>query len=463
MTHIHLIGIGGTGLSAIARVLLEMGYTVSGSDKCTSANFDTITECGATTFLGHAPRYIQGADLVIRSSAIKDDNPEVVSARRLGIPVLKRADFLYQLTGEKATIAIAGTHGKTTTTAMVICMLINLEQDPSFIIGAVIKQLNTNAKAGKGAYFVIEADEYDHMFLGLNPWISLITNIEHDHPDCFPTPQDYQQAFHDFLDRTQINGTALLCNDDLGLQALITTRKHPAYTLMTYGINPKADYQAQHISINSSGCPKFDIIFKTKDGILLNLGTCDLQIPGEHNVRNALGALAIIHRLGLPLDKASQALANFEGTERRFDIVGEAEGITVINDYAHHPTQIRITMEAARQRFPRARLWAVWEPHTYSRTSTLADDFVTSFESADKVIITKIYAAREIDTGFTPIPIVAALPPEKGIYIPEFEDVVTYLLNNLMNNDVILVLSAGNALQISEKTFTALSNREKGK
>jgi len=461
MKHVHLIGIGGTGMSAIARVLLEMGYQVSGSDQHASSYFDALQQAGANTYLGHAADNVWGADLVIRSSAVRDDNPEVVAAKATGIPVLKRADVLELLMLNQLPLAVAGTHGKTTTTAMLICMLESMGQDPSYIIGALIKQLNANAKAGKGAYFVIEADEYDYMFLGLNPWVSVVTNIEHDHPDCFPTFEIYRQAFKDFLDRTRKNGSALLCLDDPGLKALLPELSTRDYQVLTYGLDKAADYQAHNLHVNKQNCPTFDLVFKTKEGLLLELGCCSLQIPGDHNVLNALAALAVIHRLGLPMDKALAGLAAFQGTERRFDVAAEIDGVVIINDYAHHPTQIRTTLQAARQRYPNSQLWVVWEPHTYSRPAALAPDFIEVLNQADQVIITQVYAAREVDNGYTPKPIAEALSSGKGQYIPDFTDVVTHLVDRLGQQDVVLVLSAGNAPQISALLQKALEKERK--
>jgi len=460
MRHIHFIGIGGTGLSAIARVLLESGYTVSGSDKTASTLFDALRKAGAHTYLGHTPENIKGADLVIRSSAIQDDNSEVIAARSLGIPVLKRADFMQQLLEGRTTIAIAGTHGKTTTTSMLVWILTQLQQDPSFIVGGVIKQLDRNAKAGNGPFFVIEADEYDRMFLGLNPQLIVITNIEHDHPDCYPTPKDYQLAFKDFLDRLKINGKGFLCIDDKGVNRLLKSVNRKQKNLLTYGFDKQADYQPHNIKIDKNGYPQFDVIYKTSDAVLIKLATLNLQVPGEHNIRNALAALAVIHKLDLPLQEAANALSEFKGTQRRFDILGQADGVTIIDDYGHHPTEIKATLQAARQRFPQSRIWAVWEPHTYSRTMTLESDFISALNHADKVIITKIYAAREIDPGYSPKRITDALPGNKGQYIADFEDVQTYLLKNLEKNDVVLVLSAGDAPQISKQTLAGLKIRE---
>jgi len=459
MRHVHFIGIGGTGLSAIARILVQRGYEVSGSDNFVSVYFNDIARDGAKTFLGHHPDNVRGADVVVRSSAIKDDNPEVISAIQLGIPVLKRSDFLPMLLKSSDTIAIAGSHGKTTTTSMILFMLHEIGADPSFISGAIVKQLATNAHAGSSDLFVIEADEYDYMFLGLNPLISVITNIEHDHPDCFPTPEAYMEAFVQFLSRQRPNGTAFLCVDDPGVRQLLTRDAVTLVNFKTYGLKSNTDYLASGLKLNPAGCFNFDFVLNSGKGAPNNLGNCRLLVPGEHNVQNALAALAVIHTLGFPLSEALNALSRFQGADRRFDICDPVAGITIVNDYAHHPTQIDHTIAAARTRFPGAPIWVVWEPHTYTRTAALEKDFCTSLSRADHVIITRIYPAREKDNGYTPLGIVDALGSKKACYIPDFDQVAGYLVRNLAENDVLLVLSAGNAPAISQKTLALLKDR----
>ena len=460
MKHIHFIGIGGTGLSAIARILLQQGYTVSGSDSVASNYFIEITRDGAKTMLGHDPDNILGADLVIRSSAIKDDNPEVKAAITQGIPVMKRSEFLPILLKDMDTIAIAGSHGKTTTTAMTIYVLNELGADPSFIAGANVKQFGTNARAGGSNLFVIEADEYDYMFLGLDPLISVITNIEHDHPDCFPTPEVYLDAFVQFLSRLRPNGTAFICTDDPGNVDLLKHENMKNLNIKTYAIGKSADYQAINLLHNPKGCMSFDVVFHHPQKGMVMLGNCSLSIPGRHNVQNALAALAVADSLGLQMIDALKSMSHFEGAERRFDILGSARGVTIINDYAHHPTQIASTLEATHARFPGSRIWVVWEPHTYSRTSTLEKEFISVLSDADQVIITKIYAAREANTGYLPLGIIDSLTSKKACYIPNFSQVVDYLVKFLQKDDVVLVLSAGNAPAISQELLENLKLKE---
>jgi len=458
MKHVHFIGIGGTGLSAIARVLLEKGYAVSGSDRAASPLFKAITAAGARTYLGHAAEQITGADLVVRSSAIPDNNPEVIAAKAQGIPVLKRADFLKELTKGKDTIAVAGSHGKTTTTAMLIWILEQLGTQPSFISGGIVNQLGCNARAGTGAYFVIEADEFDYMFLGLSPKIAIVTNIEHDHPDCFPTESDYLDAFRAFLVRVRPDGFALMCLDDPQSRTLFEKMKDSQIQLLSYGTSPIADYIAHDITVVEDET-KFIFSHNKIGGLTETLGTIKLSVPGHHNVLNATAALSAIHQLGMPINEAILALNNFQGTRRRFEILGNVEGRVIIDDYGHHPTQIAATLEAARSRYPHHRIIAVWQPHTYSRTQLLEEEYIRALSQADKVIVLKIYAAREKDEGYTAKTIAQSIADVEAHYLPNMEDATNFLLAELKPNDLVIVFSAGDATKISRDVLRELQLR----
>lgn len=459
MKHIHLIGIGGTGLSPIAQVLLEKGFMVSGSDREVSPLFNAITAAGAHTYIGHATEHIIGADLVIRSSAIPDNNPEVKAALAGGIPVLKRQAFLQELTAGKQTLAVAGTHGKTTTTAMLIWMLHRMGMDPSFISGGVVSQLASNAHAGTGDYFIIEADEYDYMFLGLSPEVAIITNIEHDHADCFPTPAEYLDAYLAFVQRVQTSGKLICCLDDPGVQDLLTALPKLEAQLWTYGTQQSAHYAAENITF-VDGYPQFDLKFTDQSGSQLHLGTVSLTVPGRHNVLNATAALSLIHQLGIPLAEAIEAIGAFTGAGRRFEVLGQVKGITVINDYGHHPTEMAATLEAARTRYPNQRLWAVWQPHTYARTQSLADRFVDALNLADQVMVLKIYAARDADPNYSAEQIADAFPSEKAVYSPNFEHAAENLIENLAPDDILIIFSAGDAVQLSQMVLDGLQKRE---
>ena len=456
MKHIHLIGIGGAGLSAIARVLLEKGYTVSGSDGVESALFNTVTAAGAHTFLGHSGEHVIGADLVIRSSAVPDDNPEVLAALKAGIPVLKRSEFLEELTQDKDTLAIAGSHGKTTTTAMLIWMLDQLGTDPSFIAGGVISQLECNARAGQGSFFAIEADEYDYMFLGLSPKIAVVTNIEHDHPDCFPTPADYHSAFASFLHRVRPDGLALICTDDPEAQSLFDELFEGNINILSYGTSPDTDYHADEIT-TVDGYPQFRLLHRLGRSRTEDLGVIRLRLPGFHNVLNATAVLAVAHQLGLSLLQARMAISTFRGVGRRFEVLGTAGGVTVIDDYGHHPTQLAVTLEAARFRYPESRLWAIWEPHTYTRTKMLEEGFTQALKIADRVVILKIYAAREANPGYSSEKIAAALPDRNARYFADFDAASRFLLDELMSGDVAIFFSAGYATKVSRAVLDGLT------
>lgn len=453
MEHIHLIGIGGTGLSAIAQVLLESGYRVSGSDRTLSPLAARIQAAGAQVFVGHDANNILGANVVVRSSAIPDSNPEVIAAQAAGIPVLKRSEFLGRITAGKWTIAIAGTHGKTTTTAMIAWMLNRLAQDPSYIIGGVAENLNTNAHAGQGPYFVIEADEYDHMFLGLNPEIAIITNIEHDHPDFYPTEADFFAAFRAFSRRVPPKGLLLYCVDDPGAVQLAHENNGTGRRAVGYGTQPAGQpYRAIDIKPVAGSGMQFTALCRDL------VRRVQLQVPGEHNVRNALAALAVADELALSVEEAIQALGEFRGTGRRFEVHSAAAEITLVDDYAHHPTEIRSTLAAARASYPGQRIWAVWQPHTYSRTRLLQADFAEAFKSADRVLVTEIYPARELAPadGYSAAQVVSEITQPTAIFVPELTQAADYLLAELRPGDVVIVLSAGDADWITRRLMETI-------
>ncbi len=465
MTHVHLIGIGGSGLSAIARLLLESGYTVTGSDRMLSPLAADLKTIGATIAVGHAAENVTGADWVVRSSAIPDDNPEVLAAQAAGIPVYKRADFLGQLMQTKIGIAVAGTHGKTTTSAMIAWMLTELGQDPSYIIGGVLTNLGVNAHAGDGLPFVIEADEYDRMFLGLKPLYAVVTNIEHDHPDIYPTPADFQAAFVDFANLIPVTGALIASAEDKGSSALMAEMRRTGKRVIGYRVAESHRTESGewmlglNVTPNRFGGYNFNAILRLY-GALQYLSGGQLQVPGLHNVRNALAALGVISLMGLDIRHASQALSEFKGTGRRFEVRGEANGVTVVDDYAHHPTEIRATLQAARARYPNSRVWAVWQPHTYSRVQLLFDDFVLSFSQADEVLVSEIYAAREAKQDFSAEKVVKAMKHPSAHFMAELADISDYLVAHLQPGDVLLVLSAGDADQVSAEVLARLQKNE---
>ncbi len=456
MAQIHFVGLGGAGLSAIALVLLERGIVVSGSDRQASPVLSRLQQAGATVMLTHRAENIRGADVVVRSSAISDENIEVQAAQKAGIPVLKRSEYLSQLLQQNQVIGVAGTHGKTTTTAMIAWMLHELGMDPSYIIGSTSVNLGSNAHAGAGPYFVIEADEYDGMFLGLFPSIALVTNIEHDHPDCYPTPDDFYRAFWDFSRNIVPDGVLIAGGDDPGAVRLAVEFAQEGGKSVLFGLdNPAVDYRGSHLRSNALG--GFDFTIYGCDGE--ELAQVALRAPGIHNVRNALAAFCVADLLDLPLAQSAQALSTFQGTGRRFEVRGEPGNVVVIDDYAHHPSEIRTTLAAARARYGGRRIWAVWQPHTYSRTRLLQTEFCRAFENADRVIVTEIFAAREpiSQDGFSAQSLVEQMRQDQKMvgkpvdFAESLQDAIDLLQTQVKPGDVILVLSAGDANQISDR------------
>ena len=458
MSRVHLVGIGGTGLSAIARVLLERGVSVSGSDQHMNALTTRLSAGGAAIAEGHDAANVHGAGQVIVSSAISPDNPEVLEARRLGIPVLKRAEFMQHLLAGKQVVAVAGTHGKTTTTAMIAFILDQAGLDPSFIAGGVVPGLATNARAGRGAHFVIEADEYDHMFLGIHPWMAVITNIEWDHVDCYPCMDDVCRAFAEFAHHVDPEGCVLACQDDptavrVMRDALDSADRERRPVLETYGLTAGADWQAESLTVNDLGGMRFSVARRGD-----RLGWFDTSIPGSHNVSNALATIAVAGRLGIAPPATAAALRAFTGVERRFEIKGTAAGVTVVDDYAHHPTEIRATLQGARQRYPGRRIWAVFQPHTYSRIKALFADFVDCFQDADHLVVTDVYAARELDDGSN---IGAALARETRLppatHCGTLDAATEFLANRTSQGDVVITLGAGDGYEIGERLLVRLA------
>ncbi|HSH02118.1 MAG TPA: UDP-N-acetylmuramate--L-alanine ligase [Anaerolineae bacterium] len=465
--HIHLVGIGGAGLSAIAWVLLGRNYTVSGSDQTANARTQALQEAGATIFIGHHPKNIDGADLLLVSSAIPTTNPEYQAALTQNLPIYKRDRFLGHLMADAHGLAIAGTHGKTTTTGLLAEIFITANQDPTVIIGGVLPSWGVNGRAGQGPHFIVEADEYDHMFLGLRPQTAIITNIEHDHPDIFPTPQSYQDAFHRFIQLLPPHGHLVTCYDDPGVQQFLNQPLPPNLITDTYGLdsNPNPThhhYHATDIRPNPLGGSDFLLTCFKADGSQQMLGLFRLRVPGDHNVRNALAAIAVAHRQNITIPQLQKALISFGGVGRRFQITGEVGQVTIIDDYAHHPTEIRATLAAARQQYPGRRIWAVWQPHTFSRTKLLLQEFAQSFTNADRVIVLDIFRSREKDDlGLSSANVVAAMSHSDVIHIPERRQAADYLRDRVHPSDVVLTLGAGDGNEVGRWLLTDLQARIK--
>lgn len=460
MAHYHFIGIGGAGLSAIARVLIESSHQVSGSDLVLSPMAEELKEMGVKVSIGHDADHVMGADVIIRSSAIPDSNVEVLAGLNAHIPVIKRVDFLNQLTAGKKVIAFAGTHGKTTSTAMCAWAFTELGLDPSYVIGGVSKNFGSNGHAGKGDYFIIEADEYDRMFMGLEPDVLVVTALEHDHPDCYPTESEYFQAFLDLTRLIKPAGTLITCRDDPGARKL-KTKAEGDFTKITYGKSESLDYLIKDVN-HTSGCGvSFTLVLPNNGSGRKTSEDITLPVPGHHNALNATAVLAVVDQMGLSVQNAKFALEHYKGTSRRFDILGTAGGITVIDDYAHHPTEIRATLSAARCIYPDRKIWTVWQPHTFSRTQKLIQDFKDAFKDSNQVIVTEIYASREKKQFYSSKEVVRLMDHPDTRQIAELDCVRDFLIENMQPGDVLLVLSAGDADRISHEVLSILRGKEK--
>ena len=462
---IHIVGVGGFGMSAIARVLLARGFAVSGSDLHANDLTRALTALGLVFFEGQAADHISGADLVLATSAAKDDNPEIAAARAAGLPVLRRQDVLGALMADQVGIAVAGTHGKTTTSAMIAHLLLAAQQDPTYIVGGVLRNTGTNAAAGHGPHFVIEADEYDRMFLGLRPQIAVITNIEHDHPDIYPTLDDVRAAFAQFAALLPANGLLIACAADADARALGLAQRAADRAVSLYGIgravlrDDPAGWWADALEPEPSGGIRFTVYQGERAR-----GMAQIALPGRHNVLNALAALVVAQHIGLPFDGATVALAAFQGTGRRSELLGTADNVTLINDYAHHPTEIRVTLEAQRA-LPGVRdVWAVWQPHTYGRLRTLADTFAAAFGAADHVLVTDVYSVREqitpgLDAAGIAARIRSAGHPDVR-YTGALDATAAALVEAVRPGDRVVLLSAGDLPRTGDTILAGLRAHE---
>ncbi len=440
--HIHFIGIGGAGLSALAHVMLGRGFVVSGSDPAApNEATDSLEKLGARIFSGHDAQNIAGADLIVATSAAPSDNPELVAAHDQRIPVLKRREFLREVTRGYDVIAVAGSHGKTTTTAMIATILENAGSDPTVVIGGTVPSWNANARVGKSNWFVMEADEYDYAFLGVEPKIAVLTNVDYDHPDLFPTREMYQNVFAEFLKQTRDDGVVVVCGDE---RAATRVAKASGKTMLCYGFDAENDWRAVNVYANEWGGNDFEIFFENAFAV-----SASLQVPGQHNVLNALAALIAANVANVKRETSIATLEKFSGVGRRFEIHGSFNGATLVDDYAHHPTEIRATLRAARQRFADARLVVLFQPHTFSRTRALLDEFVNAFEDADEILITEIYAARETDdSGLSSRELVEQMN-KRARYVETLEEAEKMLRAELRAGDVLLALGAGDVNQVT--------------
>ncbi len=452
----HFIGIGGSGISAIARVLLERGESITGSDMEMSPLALELQQDGATVFVGHSADNVNGATRVIRSSAIPDENVEIMNALQNGIPVLKRSEALREILQDQKVIAIAGSHGKTTSTAMLAWILLQLKQAPGYIVGGSLTNTGNNAAAGDGKLFVIEADEYDYMFLGLSPSIVVITNVEHDHPDIFATEQVLFEAFQKFVNRIEKNGQLIYCLDDPGASQIGEVARSQGYSTLSYSLSETiADFQAVEIEARNGSGYTFNFSAPGEEEIPV-----ELLIPGRHNVENAVAVLAAIHLLDLPLGAAAEALGTFLGTSRRFEKAGTAQDILFYDDYAHHPTEIKASLSAARDFYPNKRIIALWQPHTFSRTVLLWDEFTSSFSVADSVVVAPVFASREEMPADHDLEMdLRNIDGNKFSYVASLASAVDHLATSLQAGDLLIVLSAGDALIVNQDLLERFGER----
>jgi UDP-N-acetylmuramate--alanine ligase len=455
--HIHIMGIGGFGMNPIARVMHELGYSISGCDMAESPLIAPLRQMGVPVEIGHSPAHLDRyrPELLAISSAVPADNREVWAAAGRGIPVAKRADILGLLMASFTGIAVAGTHGKTTTSGMLAYTFLECGADPTFIIGGVLQNLGANARAGRGPHFIIEADEYDRMFLGLRPRTSIITTLEMDHPDMFGSLADVRTLFTEFAGLLPDDGLLIAGYDDPETRKIAAARREMlGAPTLTYGLTG-GDWTATDVTPNPAGGMDFTARRQGEEAAQVSL-----LLPGLHNVQNALAALIAAEAAGLPLDKAAAALGRFSGMGRRFEVKGEAQGVTVIDDYAHHPTAIRATLAAARLRYVGRTIRAVWQPHTYSRTRALLDDFAASFVDADHVIITDVYRSRDTETyGVTLQDVVDRMSYHRDAqHIAALDDVVKELALAVQPGDVVIVMSAGDASRIATDLLGLLSS-----
>jgi len=451
---IHFIGIGGIGMSGIAEVLCDLGFVVSGSDIKKSKNTDRLESLHRVRiYEGHAAGNVGDAQVVVYSSAVKEDNPEIVIAKKNGIPVIPRAEMLAELMVLKPyAVAVSGTHGKTSTTSMVATLLGHAGMDPTTVVGGVVESLGSNAKLGKSEWFVTEADESDRSFLMLYPTIAVVTNIDKEHMESYKGMDDVVQCFTDFVNKVPFFGAAIICLDDPNVQLIIPKIKRRR---VTYGLTAQADVSAHDIRYNDAFGSTFNV---SRGGEIL--GQISLPVPGKHNVYNALAATAVAMELEIPFDQIVEAFAGFRNANRRFQFKGEAGGVTVVDDYGHHPTEILATLSAAKNSAGGRRTVVVFQPHRYSRTKELMDDFVVAFNNADVVFITDIYAASE-----EPIEGITAQVLTENIrryghknvsYIGDIDTATEKVCGFLLEGDLVITLGAGNVTRLSDEILEAL-------
>lgn len=451
--HIHFVGVGGIGMSGIAELLLNLGYTVSGSDLNSSPITEKLRSLGGKIYKGHDGKWIEGAEVLVTSSAISSDNPEVVQARENAIPVIMRAEMLAELMRlKKYGIAIAGSHGKTSTTSMVSCMLASAGLDPTVVIGGKVDALGGNAKLGDGEFLVAEADESDGSFLKLSPVVEVVTNIDLEHLDYYRDIDHIKETFLEFIDKIPFYGAVILCLDDANIADILPRIKRRT---LSYGLTPQADIHAENITWSEG---RVNCVVKDQEK---ELGTLSITPPGIHNVYNALAAVCVGLELELTYPEIKKGLEDFVGVQRRMQKKGELKGISVVDDYGHHPTEIRATLDAIKQAWPEKRLVVLFQPHRYSRTKALFKEFQTCFHRADVLVMCDIYAASEQPIeGVTSETLLAATRQHgqrHTHYMADVAGMAEELVPMLQEDDLVLTLGAGNIVSVGEELLDILA------
>ena len=444
--HVYFVGIGGISMSGLAEILLSEGFRISGSDMKQSPLCDKLSSLGASIYYGQSVSHIdESVDLVVFTAAIHEDNPEYIRMKELGIPSLTRAELLGQLMRNyKLPIAISGTHGKTTTTSMVAEVLLASDTDPTLSIGGILKSIEGNIRIGKSSYFVTEACEYTNSFLSFFPKIGVILNVEEDHMDFFKDIHEIVDSFHKFAALLPADG-CLILNDEIEHKDAIM--KDLNCKILRYGFSEDCDYYATDISYDELGHGIYTLVRKNGTSTRVELG-----VPGRHNISNSLAVFALSDLLELSEDNTKVALKQFVGTERRFEFKGQLGDITIIDDYAHHPTEITATLTAAAN-FPHKRLWCIFQPHTYTRTKAFLKEFAQALSAADKIILAPIYAARETDTlGISSVNLKEEIEKlgKECLYFDTFDEIENYLLENSINGDLLITMGAGDIVKVGE-------------
>lgn len=448
----HFIGVGGAGVSGLARVLHDRGYVVTGSDLKASRYAMALQDAGVAISIGHRAENLGDPEIVVISSAIPESNPEFAEARRRGIPVWQRAKMLAHLAGDDVTLTVAGTHGKTTTSSMLAMVLDAIGLDPTFLIGGELNDMGANARCGRGGYYVVEADESDGSFLHMSPHVSIITNMEADHLDHYGSFEAIVHTFVEFIGRTDADGVIVACADDDGLTTLV--RAHTRARVLTYGHAESADVRCHEMEPSGMG-HRFTVTFPDASSVQVRI-----EVPGRHMVANATGVLAAVWSLQLDVGSAAEALGRFSGVRRRFDRVGLVGGVTVVDDYAHHPTEVKATLSGAREA-GYDRIWVVFQPHRYSRTEALGEAFGAAFGEADRIVLMDVYSAGEAPIpGVSGKTVLDALllsdARAQAAYFPHRADIEEYVVSRVRPGDLVMTMGAGDVTTIAPEIVRAL-------